>query len=158
MSKYPSREYMCGRPFPHFPKLQRIFGRDREIGDHAETPDEAIKNMEEEEVGDTADASNNAQTPTIPGTSTAALGGGAASSSVAPDGSMASGSCGSRKRKGGPGANEALWALTDAVMRGFETQGVHMSDIAAAIRGKDSPHALGDELRKMGIGASDVVK
>ncbi|KAJ4834276.1 hypothetical protein Tsubulata_028312, partial [Turnera subulata] len=154
--KYPSREYVCGRAFPQFPKLQRIFGRDRATGEYAETPADALQEMQQEEVADTTGDSAQAPTASM-GTTGATLGGGAASSSAAPpDASMASGSQGSKKRKAQ--ANDALWALTDAICCGFEKAGMHLGDIAAAIRGKDSPRALGEELRKMGITTLDVIQ
>ncbi|KAJ4827451.1 hypothetical protein Tsubulata_032970 [Turnera subulata] len=162
--KYPARAYVCGKPFPQYPKLLEIFGVDRATGAYAETPADAMRNMQnmqnvDEEVADTMMISQQPSPTTTTG-ATGADAGNRTSSRAANDASMASGSAGgsvgNRKRKGG--GIDALWAMTDAITTGFDNVGQNVEKLAAAIMGKDDSRVLGNAFRELGLSDNQVVK
>ncbi|KAJ4825740.1 hypothetical protein Tsubulata_039086 [Turnera subulata] len=129
VKKFPNRTYVCGRPFPLYPKLQFIFDHDRATGADAETPEDALENMQEE-VGDTVMVS---AVTIIMGCPSAP----ATTATTTPPTSRA--------------ANEAFMVSSSVGRQ-------HMETLANAIGGKDATRILREELKNLGLTAVQVVK
>ncbi|KAK0589184.1 hypothetical protein LWI29_010797 [Acer saccharum] len=45
LKKHPNKNYIANRPFPHYTRLQVVFGKDRATGSMAESAADALDNM-----------------------------------------------------------------------------------------------------------------